>query len=138
MIPVPLIGTAISTVAGLFQGRQQRKMAALEIEGEVAKSRQRGEEYTLVANANLDLAKVKAAEHSWRDEYLLILFSTPIIVQLLGSAAGIMDPALGDQLMDAGDRMIASINSIGGPESDFYAWAFGGVVSLSVGRRAFR
>jgi hypothetical protein len=60
----------------IAEAKVKAKVAKIEAEVEAHKTQQ-------VANNDADLVSLKAMERSWKDEFLLILFSIPVIMAFI-------------------------------------------------------
>ena len=67
-----------------------------------------------------DLAAMKATENSWKDEWITLLFSIPLILAFCGD--------WGNQIVQAG---FAALSDMPG----WYQYSLGGIVSASIGMR---
>jgi hypothetical protein len=67
-----------------------------------------------------DLAAMKATENSWKDEWITLLFSIPLILAFCGD--------WGNQIVQAGFAALADMPG-------WYQYSLGGIVSASIGMR---
>tara|TARA_R110000822_G_scaffold18919_2_gene62028 strand:+ start:396 stop:752 length:357 start_codon:yes stop_codon:yes gene_type:complete len=109
-----MIGSIISSLTGLatsiIDGKTQVKLTEAEI-----KKRQ------LTGELDWDLEAMKATENSWKDEWITLLFSIPLILAFCG-----------DWGNDIVARGFASLEIM----PQWYQIALGGIVSASIGMRS--
>lgn len=88
MILLEIIRTVLGLGAGALQKRQELKeieiegrtrIAVAQAEAEVARLHK-----TVDAEINWDAESARQMQHSWKDEYLTLLLSAPMIVAFLG------------------------------------------------------
>ena len=87
-----------------------------------------------LADHEIQVLRTKNADNSWKDEYVTVLVSMPIIVSALGSIVGVAFPEVGGRMGVAA----AEIADIMTGETIDFAWLWGGVVSVSLGTKSLR
>ena len=109
-----MIGSIISSLTGLatsiIDGKTQVKLTEAEI-----KKKQ------LTGEIDWDIEAMKATENSWKDEWITLLFSIPLILAFCG-----------DWGNDIVARGFASLEVM----PQWYQIALGGIVSASIGMRS--
>ena len=109
-----MIGAIISSLSGLatsiIDGKTQIKLTEAEI-----KKKQ------LTGEIDWDLEAMRATENSWKDEWITLLFSIPLILAFCG-----------DWGNDIVARGFASLEIM----PQWYQIALGGIVSASIGMRS--
>ena len=98
-------------VTSWAEKREERKKSTNELKAKVALAQ-------TDANAKVELTKeewtkiaLKGSQHSWKDEYLLLIFSVPLLVAFAGA---IWFTFTGDKsLLDSSDLMFKSISEHG-------------------------
>lgn len=84
------------------------------------------------AKASWELEAIRASSESWKDEWLTIVFTLPLIVQIVGSLFYSFD--FGKQMLEGGQVAIQNIEALGID----YGMVMLIIVSASFGIRAFR
>ena len=79
-----------------------------------------------------ELEAIRASSQSWKDEWLTIVFTLPLIVQIIGSL--FYSFGFGQQMLEGGRIAIDNIENLGIP----YGTVMLIIVSASFGIRAFR
>ena len=79
-----------------------------------------------------ELEAIRASSESWKDEWLTIVFTLPLIVQIIGSL--FYSFGFGKQMLEGGRIAIDNIENLGIP----YGTVMLIIVSASFGIRAFR
>tara|TARA_R100001460_G_scaffold25636_1_gene51623 strand:+ start:1931 stop:2314 length:384 start_codon:yes stop_codon:yes gene_type:complete len=79
MLIKPLLGVAGDAISGYVDTRKakaQQKLVKIEAETEIVKQQIKGE-------IDWDVEAIKGSKESWKDEYLTILFSIPLLLCFL-------------------------------------------------------
>src|SRR5210317_127471 len=108
-----MIGQIVGSVVGLATSVIDSKTQIKITEAEIKKKQLTGE-------IDWDLAAMKATENSWKDEWITLLFSIPLILAFCGD--------WGNQIVQAG---FAALSDMPG----WYQYSLGGIVSASIGMR---
>ena len=114
-----IIGPVAELAGTWLKGRVER--GAAKTEAEVAKKKAEAVVYQRKANAEIDwdLEAIKGSQTSWKDEWLTILFSIPMILAFIPGMEGIVAHGF-EQLSKA---------------PDWYFYSVGLIVSASFGFR---
>jgi len=105
-----LIGSITGLATSIIDGKTQLKLT----EAEIRKKQLTGE-------IDWDLEAIKATQNSWKDEWITLLFSVPLILAFCGD--------WGNQIVSAGFVALESM-------PQWYQLALGGIVSASIGMRS--
>lgn len=104
----------LTSLAGLatsvIDGKTQVKLTEAEI-----KKKQ------LTGELDWDIAAIQATQNSWKDEWITLLFSIPLILAFCGD--------WGNQIVQAGFTSLQSMPT-------WYQYSLGGIVSASIGMRS--
>ena len=76
MLIKPLLGVASDAIGGYMETKKakaKQKLVKIEAETEIVKQQIKGE-------VDWDLEAIKGSKDSWKDEYLTILFSIPLLL----------------------------------------------------------
>lgn len=84
------------------------------------------------AKAEWELEAVRASAGSWKDEWLTVVFTLPLVVQIVGSVAYAL--GYGTRLLEGGRMAIDNLENLGIP----YGAVIVVIVSASFGIRAWR
>lgn len=115
-----LLGPITSIVGGIVQGKMEQKAA--ETKAKVAKAEAQAQIMLSQATSEADWEKVMAegSQESWKDEWLTILFSVPLILAFCGE--------WGRDIVEDG---FVALNAM----PDYYRYTLGAIVSASFGIR---
>jgi len=115
-----LLGPVTSIVGGIVQGKMEQKAA--ETKAKVAKAEAQAQIMLSQATSEADWEKVMAegSRDSWKDEWLTILFSVPLILAFCGE--------WGRDIVADG---FVALNAM----PDYYRYTLGAIVSASFGIR---
>ena len=104
-----LLGSVGSLATSYMDGKVQTQ----KIKAEIQKKQLTGE-------MDYDLEAIKASQSSWKDEYILILYSIPLILAFCGET--------GRQIVTNGFQALEAMPL-------YYQVSLGGIVSASIGFR---
>jgi hypothetical protein len=115
-----LLGPITSIVGGIVQGKMEQKAA--ETKAKVAQAEAQAQIMLSQATSEADWEKVMAegSQDSWKDEWLTILFSVPLILAFCGE--------WGRDIVADG---FVALNAM----PDYYRYTLGAIVSASFGIR---
>ena len=115
-----LLGPITSIVGGIVQGKMEQKAA--ETKAKVAKAEAQAQIMLSQATSEADWEKIMAegSQDSWKDEWLTILFSVPLILAFCGE--------WGRDIVADG---FVALNAM----PDYYRYTLGAIVSASFGIR---
>lgn len=115
-----LLGPITNIVGGLVQGKMEQKAA--ETKAKVAKAEAQAQIMLSQATSEADWEKVMAegSRDSWKDEWLTILFSVPLVLAFCGE--------WGRDIVEDG---FVALNAM----PDYYRYTLGAIVSASFGIR---
>jgi hypothetical protein len=105
-----LIGSLTGLATSIIDGKTQIKLTEAEI-----KKKQ------LTGEIDWDIEAIKATENSWKDEWITLLFSIPLILAFCGD--------WGNQIVAQGFTSLEAM-------PQWYQIALGGIVSASIGMRS--
>ena len=115
-----LLGPITNIVGGLVQGKMEQKAA--ETKAKVAKAEAQAQIMLSQATSEADWEKIMAegSQDSWKDEWLTILFSVPLVLAFCG---------------EWGRDIVADGFSALNAMPDYYRYTLGAIVSASFGIR---
>jgi hypothetical protein len=115
-----ILGPITNIVGGIVQGKMEQKAA--ETKAKVAKAEAQAQIMLSQATSEADWEKVMAegSRDSWKDEWLTILFSVPLVLAFCGE--------WGRVIVTDG---FAALNEM----PDYYRYTLGAIVSASFGIR---
>ena len=105
-----LIGSLTGLATSIIDGKTQIKLTEAEI-----KKKQ------LTGELDWDLEAMRSTENSWKDEWITLLFSIPLILAFCGD--------WGNQIVQAGFTALEVMPT-------WYQYSLGGIVSASIGMRS--
>jgi len=115
MLIKPLIGVASDAIGGYVETKKakaKQKLVKIEAETEIVKQQIKGE-------IDWDVEAIKGSKESWKDEYLTILFSIPLLLCFLPFTV---------EYVERGFAALAMT-------PDWYKYTLGLIVSASFGMR---
>lgn len=78
-------GTVLNGVTGVFQKREERKLAKVSAQGKIALAKQNNAANISMSRAEWETVMAKNTADSWKDEFALIVILMPIICIFLGA-----------------------------------------------------
>ncbi len=109
-----MIGQILGSVASLATSVIDSKTQIKLTEAEIKKKQLTGE-------IDWDLAAIQATQNSWKDEWITLLFSIPLILAFCGD--------WGNAIVQAGFAALETMPT-------WYQYSLGGIVSASIGIRS--
>ena len=109
-----MIGQILGSVVGLATSVIDSKTQIKLTEAEIKKKQLTGE-------IDWDLAAIQAIQNSWKDEWITLLFSIPLILAFCGD--------WGNSIVQAGFLALETMPT-------WYQYSLGGIVSASIGIRS--
>ena len=109
-----MIGQIISSVGGLAASIIDSKTQLKLTEAEIKKKQLTGE-------IDWDIEAIRSTQSSWKDEWITLLFSIPLILAFCGD--------WGNQIVQAGFTALEAMPT-------WYQVSLGGIVSASIGLRS--
>ena len=109
-----MIGQLISSLGGLAASIIDSKTQLKLTEAEIKKKQLTGE-------IDWDIEAIRATQNSWKDEWITLLFSIPLILAFCGD--------WGNQIVQAGFTSLEAMPT-------WYQYSLGGIVSASIGMRS--
>lgn len=86
MIPfIPLIGTVVSGISGYFSKKQENKQLKESATAKLALKKQGDTHEVTLTDAEWEAIGQKGLTESWKDEYITIIITSPIVGVLAGS-----------------------------------------------------
>jgi len=109
-----MIGQILSAVGGLATSYLDGKVAVQKANAEIKVKQATGE-------IDWDIEAIRATQDSWKDEWITLLFSIPLILAFCGD--------WGNQIVQAGFLALEAMPT-------WYQYSLGGIVSASIGIRS--
>ena len=109
-----MIGQILGSIVGLATSVIDSKTQIKLTEAEIKKKQLTGE-------IDRDLADIQATQNSWKDEWITLLFSIPLILAFCGD--------WGNAIVQAGFLALETMPT-------WYQYSLGGIVSASIGIRS--
>ena len=109
-----MIGQILGAVGGLATTYLDGKVAVQKANAEIKVKQATGE-------IDWDLAAIQATQNSWKDEWITLLFSIPLILAFCGD--------WGNNIVQAGFVALETMPA-------WYQYSLGGIVSASIGIRS--
>ena len=109
MLGLNLIGQVANLAGAVIEGKTAVKKAEAETKMKIA-----------TGEIDWDIEAMKATQNSWKDEWITLLFSIPLILAFCGD--------WGNEIVQAGFTALEVM-------PDWYQYSLGGIVSASIGMR---
>ena len=91
---LPIIGPLIGLAGDFLQGRRETKKAELE------------------ATAAWERATGRSMENGWKDEYVTVIITTPILNIFIGNLLSVFKPSTGKAILDANQSAMTQIGQL--------------------------
>jgi len=109
-----MIGQLLGSIGNLASTYLDGKVAVQKANAEIKVKQATGE-------IDWDLEAIKATQNSWKDEWITLLFSIPLILAFCGD--------WGNDIVQAGFAALETMPT-------WYQYSLGGIVSASIGMRS--
>jgi len=109
-----MIGQLIGSIGNLASTYLDGKVAIQKANAEIKVKQATGE-------IDWDIEAIKATQNSWKDEWITLLFSIPLILAFCGD--------WGNDIVQAGFAALETMPT-------WYQYSLGGIVSASIGMRS--
>ena len=100
MIPFigPLIGKVIDSVTGYQNKKKDKEIVKIKAQSKLAIAKQAGDKEIALTDAEWEAIAVSQNKETWKDEYITLVITWPILGLLLGSISMVFrdDPRLVD------------------------------------------
>ena len=133
---MPWIPALISGAVELFKGRQERKAAKDAATAKLKINVQKGKHELQMTDADWESISASSMEGSWKDEWMVLVATAPIVTLFIGAAVTIFSPETGTRVLDAGRQMVDILNGI--DTSSTYGIVLLAAVSASLGIRLIK
>lgn len=129
-----LLGKIIDKIGAAFQARQQAREARAAVEAKIQLAQVEHAGRVELAGHEIQVLQTKNAGDSWKDEYVTLLVSVPILVSVVGSLVSIVEAEIGARLIRAAGEIA---NIMTGDFVEFPTlWMV--VVTTALGTKPFR
>lgn len=122
----------VEPVANVFTKREERKQAAESADAKIKLAKVNGDKEITLTDAEWEAKSIDSNANTWKDEYLTIVVTSPIVLFLIG---GVWLAFTGDSRLL--DGTISGINAIAGTGVDM-GWLMNAVVLAGVGLKVHR
>lgn len=129
-----ILGKVIDGISGHFRGKREAREARDAVEAKIRLAQVNRDATLDLAEHELQVLRTREQGGSWKDEYVTILVSVPIIVAMTGALMSVHDPEMGSRLLVAADKITGIMT---GESIDFAElWLI--VVTVALGTKPFR
>lgn len=80
-----IAGPIISGISGYFERKQKAKTAAASAQAKLAMKKETGDQNITLTDAEWESISARGLQDSWKDEYVTIIITSPIVGVLGGS-----------------------------------------------------
>lgn len=103
-----IIGGIVETVGGFFAKREERKSLEKQIDGKIAMQKENNETQVVFNEQEIDIIAKRNEGQTWKDEYITIIMTVPLITIFLATLFGIL---LGKpEYMEAASEAVNQVN----------------------------
>ena len=134
MIPIPLIGSLISGVTGFFTKKQEIKAATKTAAAKLASVKEVGAQNLELTDAEWESLSVQTQQGSWKDEYVTLIITSPIVLILVGAVMAALGFTAGSQILTGTLNGITELKALGMD----YGLLVNGVVFAAIGLKVWR
>ena len=126
-------GKVVDGVVGHFKAKSELKQTRAKSQAKLQMMAADRESKDQFSAQEVQSLRVKGLNRTWKDEYIILLVTSPLTMQVLGALIDPIFPALGIEysLFERGERMLKVLTGLEGE----YAWMFHAVVISTLGLR---
>ena len=133
-ISIPIIGNLIDAVSGYFQKKQEIKAASATAKVKLESQKISGQQSLELTDAEWEAISANTQNNSWKDEYVTIIITSPIVLILLGSVFAALGYSAGSEILKGTLSGISELKNLG---MDF-GLLMNAVVFAAVGLKLWR
>ena len=134
MIPITIISAGISAISGFFSKKQEIKQTAVTAQAKLAQAKLSGDQSITLTDAEWESLSLKTQEDSWKDEYITIVITSPIVTLMVGNIMAAFGMPEGVQIVDGTKQAIQDLVVLGMD----YGFLIGAVTMAAVGLKVWR
>ena len=110
----------VAPVAKIFEKKEDRKKAVSVIKAKTAQGTAEGKTSVELSNAQWDLISKRNEQDTWKDEYITILVTSPLVCILLGNLLAVF---FGDtRLLEANTASLVQLSKVGIDMGELMLW----------------
>lgn len=114
------IGGVLKPVADIFAKREDRKKAVAIIKSETARAETDGEVAVKLSKAQWEIISKKSEVDTWKDEYITLVVTAPLIMIMLGSMQSAF--GLGTEMLEAVGTIFQEATAAGIDMGELMLW----------------
>ena len=134
MNPLTIFGSIVSGVTGFFTRKQEIKKATVTAKAKLDQARLNGEHTLEMTDAEWESLSVQTQNNSWKDEYITIIITVPIVFILIGSVMSALGMPSGEAVVNGSLEGITRLKELGMD----YGLVLNAVVFAAVGLKLWR
>ena len=131
----PIVSIAqgiISPIAGIFKAKEQRKQVIGTIRAQSQANEVDGKVQVTLSRAEWELASKMAESGTWKDEYITLLITSPILSIFIGTLVSAF--GFGDEILTANTEALKMLKEVGVDMGDLMLYT----VLAAIGIKAVR
>jgi len=106
-----ILGAVVAPVAKIFQKREERKAVVGKIKAQAQAAEVDGKIAVKMSKADWEIVSKNAEPTTWKDEYITLLITSPLLVIFIGNIAAAF--GFGTALIDANTASLQAIKAVG-------------------------
>lgn len=134
MIPLTIISSLVSGVTGYFTKKQDNKAATKSATAKLAQTKEGGRQKLKLTDAEWESLAVRATQDSWKDEYVTLIITAPILMILIGSLSASLGFEHGPLVLAGALSGIVALKELGMD----YGFLVNSVVLAAIGLKVWR
>ena len=134
MNPFAVVTAGIQAVSSFFSKKQDLKAARQSAEAKLLQKKQDHNTTIELTDAEWESLSVQTQNNSWKDEYITLIMTSPIVAIIFGSLYTVIDAEVGNAIVNAATSGIGELVALG---MDF-GLIVSGVVFAAIGLKLWR
>ena len=102
-----IIGKIVDGVSGYFKDQAKARETLASIDARIKLAKVNRDSKLELADHEIQVLRTKASGDSWKDEFVTLLVSVPIIVSMAGALVEIVNVEIGARLLESAQKITA-------------------------------
>ena len=134
MLPLPILSTLASGVVGFFTKKQDIKKTAEVAKAKLLHAKESNNQEISLTDAEWESLSVKTQDETWKDEYITVVITSPIVTLMVGNIMAAFGMPEGVAVVEGTKEAIKDLIVLGMD----YGFLIGAVTMAAVGLKVWR
>ena len=134
MLPLPILSTLAQGVVGFFTKKQDIKKTAEIAKAKLLHAKESNNQEISLTDAEWESLSVKTQDETWKDEYITVVITSPIVTLMVGNIMAAFGMPEGVAVVEGTKEAIKDLIVLGMD----YGFLIGAVTMAAVGLKVWR